>query len=82
LKINSFFSGGEPKDRIIKIDKLKRYANFGLRNEILNFAELWVSAMMANILKVIFCLISKTFITINQLKIATTNLISRQLFIF
>jgi hypothetical protein len=38
--------------------------------------------MMANILKVIFCLISKTFITINQLKIATTNLISRQLFIY
>jgi len=42
LKINNFFSGGEPKDRIIKIDKLKRYANLGLRNEILNFAELWI----------------------------------------
>jgi hypothetical protein len=55
---------------------------FGLRNETQNFGELWVSAMMANILKVIFCLISKTFITINQLKIATTNLISRQLFIY
>jgi hypothetical protein len=55
---------------------------FGLRNEIHNFTEVWTSAMMANILKVVSCLISKTFITINQLKIATTNLISRQLFIY
>jgi hypothetical protein len=39
---------------------------FGLRNEIHNFTEVWTSAMMANILKVVSCLISKTFITINQ----------------